>query len=183
MWSCSEGCRSQLPDSRLLVSWTGVSKSIIAFCVFFPLKELVYVSIESLIGFWCLLLIGCCNELGFGLTTRERRALFACSLGTVLNPQQCWVDCELCSLLYFYPWFYGDLNLNILAFNSNKFKLHPAEMFPLNFQSQLPNLSPSSIQSDKRQLVNDNVHPRPFSSCLVDNMEKTLGMELKAWSS
>ena len=61
MWSCGEGCRSQLSDSRRLASWTGVSKSIIAFCVFSPLKELVFVSTESLIGLWCLLLIGCCN--------------------------------------------------------------------------------------------------------------------------
>ena len=174
MWSCGEGCRSQLSDSRRLASWTGVSKSIIAFCVFSPLKELVFVSTESLIGLWCLLLIG-------SLTTLERKALFACSLGTVLNPQQCWIDCELCSLLYFYPWFDGDLDLNILAFNSNKFKLHSPEIFPLNLQSQLPNLSPSSIQSDKWQWVNDNVHLRLFSSRLVDNMERTLGMELKGW--
>ena len=63
----------------------------------------------------------------------------------------------------------------------NKFKLHSLKMFSSNLQSQLPNLSPSFIQSDKWQRVNDNVHPRPFSSRLVDKMERTLGMELKGW--
>ena len=106
----------------------------------------------------------------------ERHSREKLSLHAAL--ERFWIHSNAGSIVSFavsftFTWFDGDLDLNILAFNSNKFKLHSPEMFPLNLQSQLPNLSPSSIQSDKWQWVNDNVYLRLFSSRLVDNMERT----------
>ena len=143
MWSCGGGCRGKLPNSVHLSTSGYVNWNVkINHCFFassFLWRNLSLFQLNLSLVFdvnydWLLWLAGFCS--GFCMqpwNSSESTAM----LGRL------WALRSLSFTRDFtVTWIFSRLI-------KKKFKLHSLEMFSSNLQSQLPNLSPSSIRSGK----------------------------------